>query len=209
MSASSVISFVENLTPGQKEDVLLSTLFAQRAADAKADPIAERAEWFNQYTRVLSALGWVRENTPFEATQQMKAQGSFDKVILATLAQIATGNQFKIIETAIEALRGLTDDDGKIKLFDMETSSTTGGNFQIGSAEATGGTISMAIGAFNFTYKDTKRNILFVSWGKNELDYWLSAQQMTLSPAIYKDVRDIVKARLEQTRRTLIADIEI
>lgn len=209
VSASSVISFVENLTPGQKEDVLLSTLFAQRAADAKADPIAERVKWFDMYTKVLSALGWVRKNTPFEASHKMQAQGSFDKVILTTLAQVATGNQFKIVESAIEALRGLTDNDGKIQLFDLETSSTTGGNFQIGSAEATGEMISMAIGAFNFTYDDKKRNILFVSWGKNELDYWLSAQQMTLSPETYNDVRDIVKSRLADTRRTLIADIEI
>ena len=209
VSASSVISFVENLTPGQKEDVLLSTLFAQRAADAKADPIKERAAWFDTYTKVLSALGWVRENTPFEASQKMQAQGSFDKVILTTLAQVATGNQFKIIESAIEALRGLTKDDGKIQLFDLETSSTTGGNFQIGSAEATGDFVSMAIGAFNFTYKDKKQNVLFVSWGKNELDYWLSAQQMTLSPTIYTDVRDIVKSKLADTRRTLIADIDI
>ena len=209
VSASSVISFVENLTPGQKEDVLLSTLFAQRAADAKADPIKLREKWFDAYTKVLSALGWVRENTPFEASQKMQAQGSFDQVILTTLAQVATGNQFKIIESAIEALRGLTKGDGKIKLFDLETSSTTGGNFQIGSAEATGDVISMAIGAFNFGYKDKKQNILFVSWGKNELDYWLSAQQMTLSPAIYADVRDVVKSRLADSRRTLIADIEI
>jgi hypothetical protein len=209
VSASSVISFVENLTPGQKEDVLLSTLFAQRAADAKADPIKARAAWFDVYSKVLSALGWVRENTPFEASQKMQAQGSFDKVILTTLAQVATGNQFKIIESAIEALRGLTNDDGKIQLFDLETSSTTGGNFQIGSAEASGDVISMAIGAFNFSYKDKKQNVLFVSWGKNELDYWLSAQQMTLSPAIYADVRDIVKSKLADTRRTLIADIDI
>lgn len=209
VSASSVISFVENLTPGQKEDVLLSTLFAQQAADAKADPIKERAAWFDSYTKVLSALGWVRENTPFEASQKMQAQGSFDKVILATLAQVATGNQFKIIESAIEALRSLAQDDGKIQLFDLETSSTTGGNFQIGSAEATGDFISMAIGAFNFSYKDKRQNVLFVSWGKNELDYWLSAQQMALSPTIYADVRDIVKSKLADTRRTLIADIDI
>ncbi|MEY8842903.1 D-Ala-D-Ala carboxypeptidase family metallohydrolase, partial [Cribrihabitans sp. XS_ASV171] len=49
VSAKSVISFVENLTPGQKEDVLLSTLFAQRAADAKADPVADREQWLDQY----------------------------------------------------------------------------------------------------------------------------------------------------------------
>ena len=209
VNASSVISFVENLTPGQKEDVLLSTLFAQRAADAKADPITEREMWYEFYMRTLSIMGWVREAAPFESSQKMQSNGSFDKVILATLAQIATGNQFKIVETAIEALRGLADDNGKIKLFDFETSTTMGGNFQIGSAEAAGDIISMALGAFNFTYSDKKKNIIFVSWGVNELDYWLSAQKLNLSPSIYAGVREIVKSKLDNSRKTLIADIDL
>lgn len=209
VNASSVISFVENLTPGQKEDVLLSTLFAQRAADARAKPVEHRSAWFDAYMETLSLLGWVREAAPFSASQKMTGSGSFDKVILATLAQIATGNQFKIVESAIEALRGLADDDGKIKLFDFETSQTTGGNFQIGSAEASGEVINMALGAFNFTYRDKKKNILFVSWGANELKYWLSAQKLSLSPDIYGGVRELVKSRLDETRKKLILDIDL
>ena len=209
VSASSVISFVENLTPGQKEDVLLSTLFAQRAADAKANPVEQRSGWFDIYMDMLSLLGWVREAAPFTASQKMQGSGSFDKVILSTLAQVATGNQFKIVESAIEALRGLADDDGRIRLFDFETSQTTGGNFQIGSAEAAGDVINIALGAFGFTYKDAKKNILFVSWGSNELDYWLSAQKLSLSPAIYDGVRELVKSKLDETRNRLILDIDL
>lgn len=209
VNASSVISFVENLTPQQKEDVLLSTLFAQRAADAAFDPVKEREAWFVKYMEMLSILGWTREAAPVEASQKMKGNGSFDQVILATLAQVATGNQFRIVQSAIDALRGLTQDDGKIKLFDFETSSATGGNFQIGSAEAAGNVISMALGAFNFTFKDRKQNVLFVSWGKNELQYWLSAQKLTLSPDIYTDVRAIVRDKLADTRKSLIADIDL
>ena len=209
VSASSVISFVENLTPSQKEDVLLSTLFAQRAADAKADPVKDREAWHATYMEMLSLMGWTREAAPFEASQKMKGNGSFDKVILATLAQVATGNQFKIVESAMEALRGLAADDGKIKLFDFETSTSTGGNFQIGSAEASGDVVSMALGAFNFNYKDKKQNVLFVSWGKNELEYWLSAQKVSLSPTIYADIREIIRDKLADTRKTLIADIDI
>ena len=107
VSASSVISFVENLTPGQKEDVLLSTLFAQRAADAKADPVKEREAWYAVYMDILSLVGWARESQPFESSHKMQGSGSFDQVVLATLAQVASGNQFKIVESAIEALRGL------------------------------------------------------------------------------------------------------
>lgn len=209
VSASSVISFVENLTPGQKEDVLLSTLFAQRAADTKANPVTERAAWLDAYTQTLSLLGWVREGAPFTSAQTMQTKSSFDKVILATLAQVATGNQFEIVRSAIEALRGLADDDGKIQLFDFETSQTVGGNFQIGSAEAAGNVVSLALGAFNFTHKDQKKNVLFVSWGKNELDYWLSAQKLSLSATAYDAVRELVKTKLADSRNRLIADIDI
>ena len=67
----------------------------------------------------------------------------------------------------------------------------------------------MALGAFNFTFKDERKNILFVSWGKNELDYWIQAQKLALSPEIYADVRDKVKERLNEARKTLIADIDL
>ncbi|WP_425093043.1 D-Ala-D-Ala carboxypeptidase family metallohydrolase [Tropicimonas sp. S265A] len=209
VNASSVISFVENLTPGQKEDVLLSTLFAQRAADAKAHPITERAAWYEIYMQTMSLLGWVREAAPFTASQKMTGNGRFDKVILSTLAQIATGNQFEILRSAIEALSGLADDDGKIELFDFETSHTTGGNFQIGSAEASGDVINIALGAFNYTHTDKKKNILFVSWGTNELDYWLSAQKLSLSPSVYAAVRELVQTKLADSRKSLIADIDL
>jgi hypothetical protein len=108
-----------------------------------------------------------------------------------------------------ESLRGLADDDGKIQLFDFETSHTTGGNFQIGSAEAAGDVISIALGALNFAYTDKKKNILFVSWGANELDYWLSAHKLSLSPAIYSAVRELVKTKLADSRKVLIADIDL
>ncbi|UWQ36633.1 caspase family protein [Leisingera aquaemixtae] len=209
VNASSVISFVDNLTPGQKEDVLLSTLFAQRAADAKSDPVAEREAWFTEYMRVLGLLGWVREEAPFTASETMQGSGSFEKVILSTLAQVATANQFEIVKSAIGALRGLADDDGTIKLFDFETSKTSGSNFQIGTAEASVDIINIALGAFNFTYSDSKKNILFVSWGAKELKYWLAAQNLSLSPAIYDTVRKLVASRLSEVRKAVLADISL
>lgn len=209
ISASSVLSFVDNMRPGQKEDVLLSTLFAQRAADAKADPVANRLEWYRVYKDTLGILGWVRQGGAFESSHKMNRQGSFDKVVLSVIARIATGNQFKILESAINALKGLADDDDKIRLFDLETTEASGGNFQVGTAEAQGEVVSMALGAFNFSFTDRRKNILFVSWGGNNMDYWLSADRMVLSTAAYDEVRDVIKDKLKRSKLELVADIEI
>lgn len=45
--------------------------------------------------------------------------------------------------------------------------------------------------------------------GANELDYWLSAQKLSLSPAIYDGVRELVKSKLDDTRKRLILDINL
>ena len=124
-------------------------------------------------------------------------------------AREGTAGRAALLDARDKALRGLAEDDGKIQLFDFETSRTTGGNFQIGGAEAAGDVINIALGAYSFTYKDAKKNILFVSWGANELDYWLSAQKLSLSPAVYDGVRDMVKSRLDDTRKRLILDIDL
>lgn len=209
VSANSVISFVENLTPGQKEDVLMSTLFAQRAADAKHDPIEDREGWYRTYMDLLGAMGWTRESAPFESHQELKSNGSLDEVAIAALRAMASQNQIAIARTAIDALRGLADSDGTIRLFDFETSHTEGGHFQIGTAEASGSVISMALGAFSFTYSDKRKNILFVSWGSGELTFWLAAERLALSTSLYGDVRDIVRERLGESRKTLIAAIDL
>jgi len=209
VSANSVISFVENLTPGQKEDVLMSTLFAQRAADAAHDPIADRAAWYRTYMDLLGAMGWTRESAPFQSHQALKASGSLDEVAIAALSAIATQNQIAIAKIAIDTLRGLADNDGTVRLFDFETSQTEGGHFQIGTAEASGQVVSMALGAFHFTYSEKKRNILFVSWGAEELTFWLTAERLALSETVYGDVREIVRDRLGESRRTLISAISL
>ena len=209
VSGSGVVSLTDTLSPGQKEDVLLSTLFAQRAADHDHDPVEAREDWFRRYLDVLSWLGWVRLSDGVEARERLQANGSFDGVVLPALAAVASGNQLAVIDAALKALRDLGDGDGVIKLFDMQASRSTGSSFQIASAEATGADIALALGAFAFSHSDTRGNLLFVSWGRKKVDFWLSAQRLILGHSTYDEVREAVKERLEVSRRHMIANIPL
>jgi hypothetical protein len=133
----------------------------------------------------------------------------FDQAILKILATIATQNQFAILQSALEGLRSLGDKSGQIKLFDLSSTETSGGHFQIGAAEASGEVISMALGAFHYFWSDKQKNVLFARWGETEFDYWMAAQRMSLSAELYGDVRDLVASKLSQSRKKLIADIPL
>lgn len=209
VSASSVVSFVENLTPQQKEDVLLSTLFAQRAADAMYDPADQMGDWLERYLDVLALLGWSAEARPQMQQNVLKGSASFSDAVLNILAAIATQNQFAILESALEGLKSLGDGSGTIKLFDLSSTVTKGGHFQVGAAEAAGEVVSMALGAFHYVWEDRQKNILFAKWGSSDFDYWMAAQRMTLSPSSYASVRDQIRDKLGDSRKKLIADIPL
>ena len=209
VNASSVVSFVENLTPQQKEDVLLSTLFAQRAADAQFDAAEEMSGWLDRYLDVLALLGWSAEARPQMQQNVLKGAASFSEAVLNILAAIATQNQFAILESALAGLKSLGDSSGTIKLFDLSSTLTKGGHFQIGAAEAAGEVVSMALGAFHYVWEDKQKNILFAQWGSSDFDYWMAAQRMTLSPQAYGDVRDQIRDKLGASRKSLIADIPL
>ena len=209
VSGAGVVSFFDTLSPGQKEDVLLSTLFAQRAADHAHDPVEAREEWYQLYLEVLSWLGWARLADGVEVQQRLKSNGSFDAVVLQSLAAVASGNQLAIVTSALDALRALKDDDGAVRLFDLQSGRSTGSSFQIASAEASGADISMALGAYAFVHSDTRTKVLFVQWGRKKVDFWLSAQRLSLANTVYDDVRDVVKERLDVSRRNLIATIPL
>ncbi|WP_209425811.1 caspase family protein [Pararhodobacter sp. SW119] len=209
VTGSGVVSLFDTLSPGQKEDVLLSTLFAQRAADHAHDPIAAREDWYRLYLEVLTWLGWVRLSDGVEMQEKLKSDSSFESVALGALSAVATGNQHAIVKSALDAMKKLGEEDGAIKLFDFQTSRSSGSSFQLASAEAAGADVAMALGAFAFVHSDTQKNILFVSWGRKKVEFWLSAQRLILGNAAYDEVREIVKDRLGATRRSLIANIPL
>jgi hypothetical protein len=210
VNAGALVSFVAGLTQAEVVDVLFSTQLAQRAASAKHDRFAETEAWYGLYTEVLSRLGWVGE--AFAFTQRAKTAGAFaiDRSALDVIMTIATGNQLAILVKTIDTLKGLADDSGAIRVFDMLALAELSGNFQIGAVQrAENGALSLALGAFYFRTKDARRRALFITWGAEDIEFWTGAQKLTLNGALYAKHRTAVAARLASDTFNYIAAIEI
>ncbi len=210
VNSSGVVSFANNTTPQQREDVLMSMLFAERAATAAFDRVQQARDWYNRYQAMLVRLGWTSDGFAFQEYRNWQGKMNFDKAALGILQSIATGNQLAILKSAIDALRALsTKNDERIALFDFATSTERGGNFQVGAGEASGDVVSLSLSGFFYRAEDNKRNVLFVSWGDNELDFWVGAQRLMLVKSVYDPVRELILEKLTASRKTLLADIPL
>ncbi|MEL6678479.1 MAG: D-Ala-D-Ala carboxypeptidase family metallohydrolase [Pseudomonadota bacterium] len=207
INGRTLMSFVDPLPAEQRRDVLYSTQFAQRAADARVDPTKDREAWWAIYTRALAAVGWVTQGAPYRRLTTDKASFEFDAAVLDILAAVASGGQLAAITATLDALKGLADDNARIKLFDFHTQTTVGGSFHLAAAESgPTGAISMALGALQYRNVDKQQNILFFKWGSQSTDVWVAAQSLTFNVDFYEDVaRAHVEAKLQDAAKLILA----
>lgn len=197
VDVGSVLSFVDGVRPEEREDVLYSVQLAQRAASGKFDRHAEIEKWYNAYVDVLQGLGWVVEKFVFARHDQSEGELKMDESALSIVASAATGGMLTVLTAAITALRGLADKDHAIGLFERFAAADESGNFQLGAVERSdNGAMAMALGAFYYKSRDRRRKFLFWTWGANDVDFWTSAQKLTLNTGFYARGRAAVIAKL-------------
>jgi hypothetical protein len=197
VDVGSLLSFVEGTSAQERDDVLFSVQLAQRGAAGLFNRFTQPREWYGKYVEILETIGWTAEQLAFARFEQSKGEVRMDKAALAIIAAIATQNQLAVLGEAVKALESLAEEDDTIRFFDFHTTAQTSGNFQLGSVQkSSNGSLAMALGAFHFTSTDDRRKFLFVSWGKQDVEFWTAAQKMTLNQTFYAGKREQVKAKL-------------
>lgn len=209
INSTNLVTFVDGLSADEKRDVLESTQFAERAANAKFDRVQEIRDWYGFFVSLLSNMGWVSEGLSFKEAKSDTATFDMSEQVLGIVKSVATGNQVAMLKGALDALAGMAESK-EIRWFDFSTTVDVGGNFQIGAAESSGGGIvSMALGAFYYRTNDRRKNALFVKWGRNDIAMWAGAQKLTLDTAFYSQFRDTIRTRLGTASADFIARIPI
>lgn len=197
INTNALLSFVAGVSPAERDDVLYSVQLAARGASGSFDRFTQTQSWYQKYTEILQNLGWTLQQFAFVRHEQEAGQLHMDQEALAVIAAIASQNQLAILKEAIDALKKLANDDDTVHLFDLQSSSQMSGNFQIGAVQrADNGALSLALGAFHFRSKDTRKRVLFFSWGAQNVHFWTGAQKLTLNTDFYAPFRDMVRQKL-------------
>jgi hypothetical protein len=203
------VSFVGGLSKTHQSDVLNSTLLAQLAANKKFDRENQTKEWYGFYRNVLENIGWVIQEFDFTRYSDSSSSFSVDEIVIKLLAAIATQNDIAVVAETLEAVKALGGDDGRVKLFDQNSSKLTKGNFQISVANDADGVVVMKMGAFYFNTDRNVTNVLWFRFQSASSQMYQSRQVINLDNDIYAQVRADVIAKLGDNARKFVAEIEI
>jgi hypothetical protein len=196
VNAGSVVAFAQGVSAQGRQDVLNSTLFAQRAADFRHERDEEPDEWYDVYVEVLGTIGWRVDSWQFSRFETSSIDFTVEEVVTSVMSALGEGGGLDRITRAIRALAALGGEDGRIQLFNKNSKSQSRGAFQVGTATETSDVVTMALGAFYFDANTNVKSVLFFRFGSDSTGFFAGAQQVTLNAEVYAVVRDTVFEKL-------------
>lgn len=208
-----VTAFSGGLTGQDKQDVEYITLAAQLNSDVKVtdnQSLQGMQDWFKNYTSVMSNLGWIM-SFDWEHYKASSAGLSMDEVVLEVLAAVASENGAAIAKAAMDAMKKLPKDDGRLKLFDSSSTSDTAGKFLLGTCEkAADGSISMAYGAFAMDYQTRDVTVLWFNWQSSDVNIYKDQKVATFNQDYYATgARQALEAKMKGHAASYVADLDL
>jgi hypothetical protein len=197
VNMGALLTFVGDLDQQGRSDVLQSIQLGQRAADAGHDRFAQTEAWYEVFTDVLKRVGWVTQQVAEVTHDQKSGKVSIDRSAIQLLSSFASQNALSTLSSALDALRGMSDEHGVVSFFRYNGMAAGSGNIQIGVAERDpNGATNLALGAFKFKSEARSGSFLAALVGRTSVEFWARGQKMTLDDGAYAEARDAVRERL-------------
>ena len=114
-----------------------------------------------------------------------------------------------VITKTLDAIKGLSDSNGKITVFEKNTHSFSKGAFQIGLVSEANGALSLQIGTFLVTSKNEIKKILFFKSIKDTTQLNYRSRTGTLNEELYAKIRTQIQDKLGGRMTEFIAEIEL
>jgi hypothetical protein len=209
INAGNLVSFTANLTGRDKYDVLHSVLLAQLVADNKNNRNDKPIEWYNDYFKVLTNVGWVVQGEPFAPYNASGSTVTIEKTVIELLSAIASGQMVLIVKQVLESLRNLSENDRGFVIWDRSTHSKKNGNFQLSGVTKDNTSIALSAVNLYFSANQTDTKFLWFSYSTTQVSLNYRNSSLTLNQEIYSTVRDKIKEKLGNRTHAYVENLEI
>ncbi|KAG8742970.1 hypothetical protein FRC10_000592 [Ceratobasidium sp. 414] len=208
VSAGGLYIFDRELSKAQKADVLNSTLLAQIAAD-------------KNYDRTSDVDNWYASVHDFDFDKYSFSNSiSAGQFVIDRLKNAISSSKSKNVESAVNSIKGMSDNERALQVFSSRSSSGKHANFQVGYCSSNDGNVVIDIDqdVKNPMSSTLKSRSTDAQSGKptsepsntDEADIlrtWLAFQTMTLNKYVYDRVRDAVLQKLGDYANDYVADV--
>jgi len=206
VGASSLVSFVGDLSVENKQDVMNSTLFAELAANNLFDRKTQLNQWYARYLEVLNIVGWLTSGYQSSSIEDARSKGSVDNVVFAILGAVLSGSELELFKQTVE---GMKNSERGTTIFDKSSYGTTLNDFRLGVCVEDRGNVIFQVFYFDYATSGTITNVLWFQFTSDRVTFNEGRQRMELNVQLYDQVRDTVLQRLGQNAKDEIEGIEI
>ncbi|PFJ30942.1 hypothetical protein CN964_21270 [Bacillus cereus] len=207
---NSVIAFTSKVQGQQRNDLKNATCLAQLAAMKKHDPFTDTENFYRFYTEVLANIGFVVQGFDFTKHEVSGSTLAVDKVVIEVLAAIATEDEVALVKASLDALKALSDDDGRLRLFSTSSHSAEYANFMLGVAnQSDNGDVAFKVGAFHMNSTENNTRFLWFSYSTSNTNLFKSGQVLTLNEDVYSRNRATIIDKLGDKAEKYIANLEL
>jgi len=209
----SLVAFTAGVSLQHRSDALNSTLLAQLNSDKLFNRFdaGQLMKWYENYVKVLANIGWPLQNFQFQNYEASGSTFSIDASIVEIVSSFLAGPEVAVVEATIDALSKLKSDDPWYVVWDSNSHTADGGNFQIAPCndEAGKGALVMGLSAYAFTTTETTTRFLWTEYHSSSTKLKFASQTVTLDEDVYSVVRDAIIAKLGSKASNFVKELEI
>jgi hypothetical protein len=207
---SGLVVAAENVPVQTREDLINCTLFAQIAAGKNAQDPKDVAQWYDEYFKALTVIGWAQSDTRFEdyefTSKNAEAHQAIMKVLTVLLGPQAAA--VVVVKTVLDALQSMNAESPWITLFDRQSKTGRSARFQVATAQLDpGGLLQIALVGFDLKTKASQTQVLFFKWKASASKLKYAAGKATIFEAALAEQRGEIAGWLRQFRADFVRQV--
>ncbi len=208
---SDVVSFVAEVTPEQRQDIVNASLLAQLAANKRVpDPqdLKGIVDWYTAYFDVMSRIGFAVNSRGFaqyvESADSFEAHEAIIEIVKTALAGAPAA--IPLVLKTLESLKNMSQDSPWITIFHRESRSANTARFQVSTAD-TGASLNVL--AFGISAKAMVTQVLLFKFKTNESTLQHNSSTLTINPTVLGAIRNDIAQKITKYSKDFVAGLDI
>jgi hypothetical protein len=208
---SDVVSFVPEITPEQRQDIVNTSLLAQLAANKKVpDPqdLDGILAWYTAYFHAMTSMGFALQGEGFaeyaESSDTFEANEAIIEIAKTALAGAPAA--LPLVIKTLESLKSLSQDSPWITVFHRESRNGNTARFQVSVAN-TASTLNVM--AFGIRAHASITQVLFFKFKKSDTTLQHNSSTLTIDPIVLAGIRDAVVQKITTFSKDFVAGLEV
>ena len=210
---SDVMSFVKNITPEQRKDIVNAGLLAQLVANKKVGDTKDLdglKSWYKEYFDVLKNIGFMVQEDGFaEYTEREETFEAHEAIIDIVKAILAGTTALPLVLKTLESLKNMNKDSPWLTIFHRQSRSANTARFQVSLADSDPNGAFLKMAAFGIKANAQITQVLFFKFKKGESTLHHEDAKLSINDTVLAAVRDDIAQKITKFTKEFVAGLDV